>query len=196
MVGNDIIDIFETKRISSSTVGWERPGFVEKIFSSEEQTMISNSQDPFSTVWRLWSMKESAYKVYIQNGGERCYNPSKILCFIENSNLGNVSFNGLILKTITVKNEDYIFSTAITSNSEIKSKIIQLPDFDISKQSTFIRKQLLIDYATSYLLKYEDLSIQKLVSGVPKIYFQNKPQNISISITHHGKYGAYSILKN
>lgn len=195
MVGNDIIDIFETKRISSSTVGWKRPGFVEKIFSSEEQMMISNSQDPFSTVWRLWSMKESAYKVYIQSGGERFYNPAKLECSVESLNLGSVSYDGLILKTNTVKNSDYIFSTAFSSTFDIDSKVVELPNVEAAQQSAFIRQQLLSEFSKVNSIKYSDLSIQKSQAGVPLIHFKNKPLHISISITHDGKYGAYSILK-
>ena len=61
MLGNDIIDINETRR----TTNWERPRFIEKIFTFKEQRMITKSADPFTTVWHLWSMKESAYKVFI-----------------------------------------------------------------------------------------------------------------------------------
>jgi len=67
MVGNDIIDLGETRR----STNWERPGFVQKIFTPKEQGFINASADPFSIVWRLWSMKESAYKVFLQTGVDR-----------------------------------------------------------------------------------------------------------------------------
>ena len=53
MVGNDIIDLNEARRSSN----WERPGFVQKIFTAKEQSIIRDSIDPFTTVWHLWSMK-------------------------------------------------------------------------------------------------------------------------------------------
>ena len=62
MIGTDIIDIVEAKKTSN----WERPRFLEKLFTSNEQQLIHNSENKFVMVWRLWSMKEAAYKLYIQ----------------------------------------------------------------------------------------------------------------------------------
>ena len=197
MVGNDIIDIQETKRVSNSpNSGWERPGFLEKIFSNQEQAMINVSIDPFTTVWQLWSMKESAYKVFIQTGGARFFNPSKIECRLDSINTGQVKIGDLILKTNTIINGDYIFSTAILENSNLETAIFQLPGNDIQQQSNFTHQQLLTDFAKSNSLNYSDLRIHKSETKVPILHYKNKPLNASISMTHHGNFGAYSILKN
>ena len=46
MIGNDIIDLAETRLRSN----WKRPGFLEKVFSVEEQKIIHASIDQFQTV--------------------------------------------------------------------------------------------------------------------------------------------------
>lgn len=194
MIGNDIIDISEAKRIiHKSAVGWQRPGFLGKIFTQGEQLVISNSVDQFTMVWRLWSMKESAYKIYIQSGGERFYNPKKFECNIENSILGEVSFKGSTLKTTTSITSDYIFSTAILGKNDFETSIFLLPEKDAKQQSKFTHQKLLIDFAEKHSLELRELQINKTDAGVPQLHYKERPLSNSISITHHGKYGAYSV---
>ena len=195
MVGNDIIDIQETKRLSQSPKsGWQRPGFLEKVFSPEEQALIDVSAEPFTIVWQLWSMKESAYKVFTQAGGTRFYNPSKIECQLDMPNSGRVKIGNLRLKTNTIINADYIFTTAMVENSDVVTSIFQLPSSNREQQGNFTHQQLLTDFSKNNSLNYSDLSIQKSATGVPTLSYQNKKINASISMTHHGKFGAYSIM--
>lgn len=192
MVGNDIIDINETRR----STNWERPGFLHKIFTPKEQLIITTSADPFTSVWQLWSMKESAYKVFIQAGGKRFFNPTKFECRLDSSINGQVKIDTITLKTCTLINVNYIFSTATINNSEIDTCIFQLTENDSKQQSNFMHQQLLNDFAKNNSLNCKELLIQKTKTGVPTLHYKNKPLNTSISITHHGKYGAYSILEN
>lgn len=192
MIGNDIIDIFETRRVSN----WKRAGFIEKLFSTEEQSEIKLSIDPFTTVWKLWSMKESAYKVFIQAGGKRFFNPSIIECKIDNSNIGQVKISGILLKTNTLIHPNYIFSSAVLDNTDVDTSIFRLSETNSKHLSNFIHQQLLNNFANMYSLKRGNLQLLKTEAGVPVLYYNNQPLNYSISITHQGQYGAYSILNN
>lgn len=192
MVGNDIIDINETKR----STNWERPRFLEKIFTLKEQSIITDSIDPFTTVWRMWSMKESAYKVFIQAGGDRFFSPTKIECRIDSLKNGRVKIDSTAFKTSTSINSNYIFSSAVTCDSGINTSIFQLPVNNNKQQSKFMQNQVIKDFAKNNALDCEDLHLLKTKAGVPTLEYKKKSLNISLSITHHGKYGAYSILKN
>ena len=192
MVGNDIIDINETRGSSN----WERPRFMQKIFTIKEQSIISASIDPFTTVWHLWSMKESAYKVFIQAGGNRFFNPTKIECSLDSSKSGQVKIDKTTLITSTSINSNYIFSTAAINNSDIDTFIFQLTENNSKQHSNFIHQQVLYDFAKNNSLNCAELLIQKTKTGVPTLHYKNKPLNKSFSITHHGKYAAYSILKD
>jgi len=189
MIGNDIIDISKTKRVSD----WRRPGFLEKIFSAKEQALISESADPFITVWQLWSMKESAYKVFIQAGGQRFFNPSKIECNLHSTEIGEVSIDGMVLKTNTLFQSDYIFSTSTLENVIVETEIFQLSEGDQKNQSDFMRLQVIESFAKKHSLNRKDLRIVKTEVGVPKIYYGSEQLDISLSITHHGRFGGYSL---
>ena len=192
MVGNDIIDINETRRSSN----WERPGFIQKIFTTNEQHIINTSTDPFTTLWHLWSMKESAYKVFIQAGGNRFFNPTKIECRLESPQKGRVKINTTTVKTNTSINSNYIFSTASIDDLGIDTRIFQLSENNNKYQSYFMHQKVIKDFAKSNSLNCAELLIHKNKTGVPTLYYKNKPRNTSLSITHHGNYGAYSISKN
>jgi len=65
MLGNDIVDLDLAKTQSN----WRRKNYLDKIFTTEEQLLISSAKRPDEMVWLLWSMKESAYKIYNRKSG-------------------------------------------------------------------------------------------------------------------------------
>ena len=46
----------------------------------------------FNDVWRLWSMKEAAYKIYTQQHKKRFFAPQKFECSFISESEGMVSF--------------------------------------------------------------------------------------------------------
>ena len=105
MVGNDVVDLEEAKRTSN----WERPRYLEKLFTSKEQQLIHNATNSFSMVWRLWSMKEAAYKLYTQLNPSRFYNPKGFECDISDLN-GIVKFKDFECNVKTQIASKYILS--------------------------------------------------------------------------------------
>jgi phosphopantetheinyl transferase len=156
--------------------------------------LISASADAFTTVWRLWSMKESAYKVYIQMGGERFFNPAMLECSLESLKNGQVKMNHTSFYTSTTINAQYIFSSATLNKSVPNTCVFQLANKNRKEQSNFIHKQVLKDVAVSHALNLAELQLHKSKTGVPSLYYQNKPLKTSLSISHHGNYAAYSVI--
>ena len=198
MVGNDIVDIAQTK----CSTNWERPGFIQKVFTAEEQSYIEASTDKFCTVWRLWSMKESAYKVFIQVGAHRFFNPTLLQCYINNSSKtgdfkkGKVQIGDMLLRTSTSLNSKYIFTTASIANSSVLTSIQILEGTTPKQQSNFMHEQLLDAVAREKSLNREALCLIKNQNGVPTLVHENTHLKNSVSITHHGSYGAYSFVSD
>ena len=193
MLGNDIIDIKEAKRTSN----WQRKGFLDKVFSSHEQKEIQESLDPFYLVWRLWSMKESAYKVSIQFGLERLFNPSSIKCTIISSEVGLISIGGLSLYSETKVSEDYILSLVNSLDKQKTiTKVLKIPTQNLQVQQEVLCQQILAQVSTDYNYDKDDLRIQKTNLNVPYISHKNKKIASHISISHHGKYGVFSLKSN
>ena len=59
MLGNDIVDLNEAGVAGKS----HNARFVERVFSREEKSAISLSENPDLTLWMFWAAKETAYKI-------------------------------------------------------------------------------------------------------------------------------------
>ena len=192
MIGNDIVDLQEARRTSN----WQRTGFLKKVFSLTEQHLIQQAKDPFQMVWRLWSMKESAYKFYLQKNSAaiRGFYPAKIDCQITSDDLGEVTIQELVVATKSILHPGYVFSTAFShANVLAETVIFSLPSKNYEFQSTFTKEKLLNFLVQKKQFKKEDLVLRKNKNNIPEIFYQSKLVPLSCSLTHHGNYGGYSI---
>lgn len=158
MIGNDVIDILQSRKESN----WQRKGYLEKLFTPEEQVLIADAPDPEMMVWILWSMKEAAYKVYNRKTKLRAYIPKKLACFLHFENpdfiIGKVTCSQYIYYTKTTLSQDSIHTIAVCSFDNL-----------------------------DHVIEIEKKSIFKDQNGIPYLAasLQNKPQDVSIS--HHGR---------
>jgi phosphopantetheinyl transferase (holo-ACP synthase) len=159
MIGNDVIDILQSRKESN----WQRRGFIEKIYTLDEQFLITNAADPETMVWILWSMKEAAYKVYNRQTKIREYIPQKLVCSIglqnHNSITGSVICSGTTFYTNTILFQDHIHTIAV-SHFDNLNKVIEIKKEAISKDK----------------------------NGLP--YLSNTLQNTiqDVSVSHHGQF--------
>lgn len=188
MIGNDIVDL---KRISSN---WKRPGFLDKVFTSEEQQLILRSKDQQQTVWRLWSMKEAAYKSYMQPNGVRFFNPQRIKCQISNELLGIVSIENMYFYTSSTISEDYIHTIATLKNTDPETiRIYQTTDSSHKNQSTFLKDKLLECLSSKIGASKMELSIKKRDNGTPVVFYNSDELNMPFSLSHCGRFSSYTI---
>lgn len=177
MIGNDIIDLSLAKTQSN----WKRKGFLEKQFTLKEQTIIHASNNPFEVVWRLWSMKESAYKIVVQQQNRRFFAPRKFECEVVSETKGKVFFEDQIFDAETITNRKYIY-TSIN-----KSQFKQIWKKEKPKRETML---LWIDN----VLGISSSKIEKNAFGVPNIYNNARQISESCSIAHHGNYSAIEFI--
>jgi phosphopantetheinyl transferase (holo-ACP synthase) len=159
MIGNDIVDLALAQKESN----WKRKGFLDKIFTSNEQLLILNAGNPTIMVWNLWSRKEAAYKIYNRQTQIRGYFPIQLECFdLE-------IIDSVVFGKVVIKNLIYFTKTVIT-NQFINTIAVEKPQ----------------DFDTIRTLESRK-NIQKK-NGIPS-YFENEnsvPKPLSIS--HHGRF--------
>lgn len=159
MIGNDIVDIKQSRLESN----WQRKGFVQKIFTTQEHLLISNAQNPETMIWMLWSMKEAAYKIYNRKTKLRRYIPQQFVCTITSQNqdciLGKVNCEENVYYTKTILTQESINTIAVNSISDFKN-VIEIKNKNIIKDK----------------------------NGVP--YLINSSSNTiqDVSISHHGRF--------
>ncbi|WP_281632807.1 4'-phosphopantetheinyl transferase superfamily protein [Flavobacterium luteolum] len=163
MIGNDVIDLAQS-RVESR---WQRNGFVEKLFTANEQQYIKDSDQPETMVWLLWSMKEAAYKIYNRKTKIREYSPKKLSCSLDtlsaNLAFGKVSCNENVYYTKTIFSLESIHTIAVDDQENINN-----------------------------VVEVENKEILKDENGIPYLKTGNMLQDISIS--HHGRFEKWVII--
>ncbi|MCF6348793.1 MAG: 4'-phosphopantetheinyl transferase superfamily protein [Flavobacteriaceae bacterium] len=191
MIGNDIVDL----NLAAVQNNWERKGFLDKVFTKYEQDLIFSSKIPFTMVWILWSMKESAYKIHVQQTSKRFFNPKKLQCKLQSETEGVVEVNGEKYVTKSGINNSFIHTIAsLKNNKKILSTTFELDDTSYITQHKESYKKLIGIVSKKWKLAVKDIHIKKNKVGVPKLFLNNKKLSTSFSISHHGHYGAYAIL--
>lgn len=112
MIGNDIVDLAKAKKDSN----WQRKGFLDKLFTENEQRFIITSENPEQMVWTLWSKKEAAYKIYNRQSGERFFNPKRFICKEDSVVFGTNQYY-----TQTQITADFIYTIAVTSKDSFQA---------------------------------------------------------------------------
>ena len=186
MIGNDIVDL----QFAEST-NWQRPRFLDKLFTQEEQYYIKTAQNPEQMVWQLWSAKETAYKIYTRLYPSRFYNPLAFKCDLDN-NLWRVSFGDFSTNVSIQIEAHYIFSEGSLNSYKSISKIISLDNKNPTHQSSHVKLDLLYAMATALNVPVTQLELIKNNFGVPSVMYQSK--KIPVSIAHHGDYGCFSFI--
>lgn len=187
MVGNDIVDIEEARKTSN----WQRPRFLEKLFTIKEQQLILNSENSFLMVWRLWSMKEAAYKLYTLLHPSRFYKPKSFECEI-NDLYGTVTFQDYKCYVDTKIASNYILSEARLEEHKMTSNVLKFENENTKAQSRILKTELLNSVAKRYQIEAETLRVVKNEFGVPTV--RTGLKEINVSLTHHGSYGAYAFV--
>ena len=190
MVGNDIVDLKHAALESN----WQRKGFLNKVFTSSEKQYIQDAENPFQMVWLIWSMKESAYKIYIQEYQHRFFNPKKLACTILNNSEGIVKINNAIYATFSTSNSAFIYTVAVLNNAtKIETKSFKINNSSYLGQHHTCKSKVMEALSKKHHVKKEAITISKNELGIPKLYKNKKLLGTACSITHHGNYGAYAM---
>ena len=199
MIGNDIIDRAQARRASN----WQRKGFLDKLFTTEEQRLIQSASAPDAMVWLLWSMKESAYKLVVRETGRRFFSPTKLICQLDifkSESIGGRVFYGHPYQTTSSITEQYISTVAYSTNpfQAYTHAVIPFERTDYQYQHQLIRETLKQHYAARFSIVESRLQIQKNAVDVPTLVINDAFGRIierPVSLSHHGNYGAFVITE-
>lgn len=168
MLGNDIVDL----QLAAKQSNWRRKGYLQKIFTSQEQELILNATDQDQMVWLLWSMKEAAYKIVNRERLERFYRPTKFACNLT-GNKGSVTFENQFFYTESEIDEQFIHTIAV-QNQQSFTKI----------NTTYLPNK--VDFLTAFNTSCLNI-IVKDENGIPNLIDENGKISCA-SVSHHGEF--------
>lgn len=191
MIGNDIIDL----KLSLGQNNWKRPGYLNKLFSEQEQDRILRSEDPEGNTWLLWAMKESAYKAH-QRRFElpRSFNPKAFRCRITEdksafvSGVVRIDGNSYITKAWISKEYIYCMASGSAARNFVQ-KIYFKP--------TDLKSELIRAVSKQQKIPVEKIHLKKTSQFIPYLNFNNQKIFCNFSLTHHGSFSAFILeLRN
>lgn len=187
MIGNDIVDLKQAAKDSN----WKRPRFLDKVFTQKEQLIISSSENKVQMVWLLWSMKEAAYKAYVRETQHSFFNPKRIQCQLGLNNKGVVCIDNKTYNMKSVITSEYVHS--IAKKNDAKFPEIHLFKVNNSKLSETVKTRIVNHIASKKGKDLRRITLRKTELGVPNVYV-NKEQIVdALTISHHGKFGAFAM---
>ncbi len=190
MIGNDVVDLKQAALDSN----WRRPRFLDKVFTAEEQQLIANALDQHQMVWLLWSMKEAAYKLYLQEFGKPFFNPKKLQCRLVSLSEGTVCVfeNTYHIQTEFVEDGLHAIATLKVS-TRTYAKLFLISSASHNVQSQNVREQLLKAVCEQECISVSKLKVLKSNLGIPYLSVDGSRLQQSISLSHHGRYGGFAI---
>ena len=190
MIGNDIVDLQCAKNESD----WHRAGFLDKVFDENEKNYLRNASDPNTLVWRMWTMKESAYKANVRRSSKRFFNPKRISCTLLDPRTGSVSIGAMKYLTLTETNSKYIYTVALAhSTTEVESSCFSLKEDTYSGQHRETYETLIKKLAIELGLAKNSIHIKKDRAGIPLVYVKNQLLKRHLTMTHHGHFAAFAL---
>lgn len=197
MIGNDIVDLALAKKESN----WRRKGYLDKIFTAHEQHLIDAANNPDQMVWLLWSMKESAYKIIIRDGGKRCFAPRKLGCQLTELNAdsakGFVSYEKSYF-TQSCLTSQYVSTITISDNNlAFEHIIVPFSTNHFVQQSSILWDKIKLHCTTQFADVSEKFQFHKDEANVPWIIIftsSHRSVKIPLSISHHGRFGAFCLI--
>jgi len=200
-VGNDVVDLKEPAIAGKSS----EPRFLKKILTDTETEFIKNAIRPEVALWSLWASKEAAYKVksksfpgipfiprrwqVVFNKPQKDYTDGKVIIP-----------EGGIVHIRLYSNLQYVHCVGADSPA-VLDKLIwsveMLPEKEINP-SLFLRERLGKKLARNFSLNFHDIIIKRTkINGrllKPQVYVGGKETDIDISLSHDGRFVAYSYL--
>lgn len=196
MIGNDIIDLSEVITCTNA----RKQRFLDKICTLAEQEFLNHQQEADNWMWLLWSMKESAWKAHFRNSSIRKFNPKSMQCVVSNLNAKGGSVSGVVsvenkqYQTNTFWSRDLIHTTATFTGSVVSHNFFNISSDNPFAQSLNVREKVCQMVSVYLNCSFDAISIEKNECGVPQIVVDGVNSKIQLSISHHGRYGAYAFF--
>lgn len=141
-------------------------------------------------------MKESAYKAHLRKYKKPFFAPLKIACDFDPEGTGKILIDDAVYAANTIVREDFIYTVAVTDLSrEYTGKIQKVVDTSYTNLHNKSYQDVINIGSVQFHEHVNTIEIKKDEYGIPRIFIDNKEQPLIFSITHHGKYYAYVILK-
>lgn len=177
MIGFDIVSLTDASFPDDD----RRDAYAAKVLTAAETTWWVAQPDQYVSLWKLWTIKESIYKIESKLGGERLFSPKKYEVLVGEGDtpyqaigtMGTYFANTYVAK-------DCVYSAVAQRLEELTATRVAhfpLEDDNPDFQSMVVHQQL-----SEFLEAHPHIS-----EGF------NEASDLDVSVSHHGLWGGFAI---
>lgn len=183
MTGNDIVDL----DFATYPCGNKRLRLLDKIFTRREQELLDCG---VAGMWAIWAMKEATYKAHHRRFNlPRRFDPKiiEVKSFepIKDVLNARAAYDGYDYWGKGLLTSEYIHFTASCFPGEFMFHEIHSVTVDI-------KTRLKDCVALKMIILSNDISMVKNVHSIPQLFYKKEQINLPFSISHHGRFNAFS----
>jgi len=146
-------------------------------------------------LWLLWSIKESAFKSAVKWGWDIRFSGRDFLVkdLLPHQH-GCDSYVTVDGREVPVRSEvrnSYLHSYVRRENQSVTKEMLTFDSTDYQVQSRLVKKKAIQRLAKQLGLMLEQVTIAKDSQEVPFFHYQEERLDIDLTISHHGRFGAY-----
>lgn len=202
-VGNDVVDLKEPANAGKSS----ESRFLKKILTDTEIEFIQNARDPDAALWSHWACKETAYKIVKKSLPDAAFLPRQwTVTFTKTKSKfsdGEVIIPGKGSVYIRLfSNSNYIHcvgADVLTSLDKLIWSVEALPEKEKINPSLYLRNCLGQSLAKHFSLKSHNIKIKRTRENgelqPPHVYVSGVQTDIDISLSHDGRFVAFSFYR-
>ena len=184
-IGNDIVDLCDPLAQSKEN----NLAFLARVFSSEEQRLISKSIAPHVMLWTLWSIKEASLKAAKKLLSNINFIPKKFSCEIIEAKRARwrCYYNSACFNVHVTTTSDYVHAVAVSNDVFFISTVLaEKSEENASNTVRVLALRLLAELGV----------LADAIRHKPPRFYRNETEveNWDVSLSHDGRFIAAAVL--
>ncbi len=192
--------------------------FVNRVFLPEEQNQINQAGDPDCILWVLWAAKETAYKIISKSDPSIHSGPLRYAVYLHDPTTFSLHDPGFQNTFLTCQVEspggpvmlgvligqDYIHTFGCRGDQShpgtLHLKVFRLdhPCWKEQTESEVVRKSLCRHLGHFWQMVSSRIEVRREERvrglGPPFVYVDGKRGAADVSLSHHGRFGAFAVF--
>jgi len=192
MLGNDIIDLGDPE----TRPGALHPRFDARVFTPGERAALACAAHPERLRWKLWAMKEAAYKCLKKLEPATCFSPNRFAVHFEGERALRVHCAGRRLRVALWEEGDALHAIA-TDGSDPEQGVLRaltaLPAAAEPARASAAVRTLARDAAAAHLRCAPGELAFVSEGRAPRLHRRGLPVDLDLSLAHHGRFLAAAL---
>ena len=208
-IGNDIVDLRDPETRPSGL----HPRFDRRVFTPAERERIGPDERGNRVRWLIWAAKESAYKAAKKRDPRTVFSPRRFEVELQDERAGIVRFGDSVFSLLAELSDELVHVVAAPAAELVENarEAVSRPATETGRRFALYFETVLLSSRTrdalvaglevrqmaaralGSLLEIPRQRIELIRRGrVPRALFQGVRLPIDLSLSHHGRFGAFA----